>query len=156
MASLKQTMIAREHIGPDLDAAVFFMDMRTPRKDFEKYFERAKELGLRLIRVRAPVVSGNGTGDLHIQYITDEGDSRAESFDMVVLSVGLTISRETRELAARLSVRLGPNGFIDAGCFEPVSASRPGFFACGAFTGPKDIPQSVMEGSAAAAAAGPL
>jgi len=153
MASLKQTMIAREHIGPDLDAAVFFMDMRAPRKDFEKYFERAKDVGLRLIRVRAPVVSGNGTGDLHIQYITDEGDSRVESFDMVVLSVGLTISRETRELAARLGVELGPNGFIDAGCFEPVSASRPGFFACGAFTGPKDIPQSVMEGSAAAAAA---
>lgn len=153
MASLKQTIIAREHIGPDLETAVFFMDMRTPRKDFEKYFERAKGLGVRLIRSRVPVMSHDGAGDLYVQYMTEEGEPGGETFDMVVLSVGLTISNETKELAGKLGVRLGPNGFVDASCFEPVTASRPGFFACGAFTGPKDIPQSVTEGSAAAAAA---
>ena len=151
MASLKQTMIAKEHIGPHLDTAVFFMDMRTPRKDFEKYFEKAKDLGGRLIRSRVhSILPQNGTGNLYIHYVTEEGHSKGEIFDMVVLSVGLMISDETRELARKLDIRLGPNGFIDASCFEPVSTSRAGVYACGVLTGPKDIPQTVMEGSAAA------
>jgi heterodisulfide reductase subunit A-like polyferredoxin len=154
MASLKQTMIAKEHIGPDLDTAVFFMDMRTPRKDFEKYYERAKDLGGRLIRSRVhSVLPRSDTGDLFLNYVTESGESKAETFEMVVLSVGLMISPETEELAERLGVRLDLNKFVSASCFEPVATSRPGVYACGVFTGPKDIPQTVMEGSAAAAQA---
>jgi heterodisulfide reductase subunit A-like polyferredoxin len=154
MASLKQALIAKEHLGPDLDTAVFFMDMRTPRKDFEKYRERAKDSGGRLIRSRVhSVVPEDHTGNLYVQYATEQGDVKGERFDMVVLSVGLGISPETKELAKKLEVQLGPNDFVAASCFEPVTTSRPGLFACGVFTGPKDIPQTVMEGSAAAAEA---
>jgi heterodisulfide reductase subunit A-like polyferredoxin len=65
----------------------------------------------------------------------------------------MVMPQSNLDLAQRLDVDLGPNGFMEAVCFDPVSSFRPGVYACGAFTGPKDIPQSVMEGSAAAAAA---
>jgi heterodisulfide reductase subunit A len=154
MASLKQAIIAREHIGPHLDMALFYMDMRTPRKDFEKYCVAIKEQGARLIRSRVHSVDPvNDTGDLQIRYATEEGEIHTEIFNLVVLSVGGVTSPETIELADRLRVKLSPNRFMDTQAFTPVTTSRPGVFSCGFFNGPKDIPQSVMEGSAAAGAA---
>jgi heterodisulfide reductase subunit A len=154
MAALKQAVIAREHLGENLDMALFYMDMRTPRKDFEKYMVRIKDQGARLIRSRVHSVNQvNGNGDLEIRYVTEAGEVHDEVFDMVVLSVGMVIPKQTVDMAINLDVPLGPNNFMDATCFDPVASFRDGIYACGAFTGPKDIPQSVMEGSAAAAAA---
>jgi heterodisulfide reductase subunit A len=154
MVALKQAIIAREHVGPELDMALFYMDMRTPRKDFEKYCVRIKDQGARLIRSRVHSVDPVGdSGDLAIRYVTEEGGIQEESFNLVVLSVGGVISPGNIELARKLGVRLSHNRFMDTECFQPVSTSRPGIFSCGFFNGPKDIPQSVMEGSAAAAAA---
>jgi heterodisulfide reductase subunit A2 len=153
MASLKQAMIAREHLGPKLDMALFYMDMRTPRKDFEKYCTKIKDQGARLIRSRVHTIKeGNGNGDLEVRYVTEAGEVQDEIFDAVVLSVGMVIPPVTVDLANRLEVPLGPNNFLEASCFDPTATRREGIFSCGAFNGPKDIPQSVMEGSAAAAA----
>jgi heterodisulfide reductase subunit A len=153
MAALKQAIIAREHIGLELDMALFYMDMRTPRKDFEKYCVRIKEQGARLIRSRVYGVEPmSDSGDLRLRYITESGEPREEIFDLVVLSVGGVTSNNTINLANKLGVRLSPNNFMDTQCFAPVTTSRPGVFSCGFFNGPKDIPQTVMEGSAAAAA----
>ena len=153
MASLKQAVIAREHIGPELDMALFYMDMRTPRKDFEKYMVRIKDQGARLIRSRVHTVTPAGPGgDLEVRYITETGEVADEIFDAVVLSVGMVIPPDTVALAEKLEVPLSPNNFVEASCFEPTTTFREGIFSCGAFNGPKDIPQSVMEGSAAAAA----
>jgi heterodisulfide reductase subunit A len=153
MASLKQAVIAREHIGEHLDMAVFYMDIRTPRKDFEKYMVRIKDQGARLIRSRVHTIHELENGNLELRYVTETGEVHDEIFDAVVLSVGMVIPPETVALADRLEVPLGPNNFLEANCFQPTNCFRDGLFACGAFTGPKDIPQSVMEGSAAAAAA---
>ncbi|MDP3183145.1 MAG: FAD-dependent oxidoreductase [Desulfobaccales bacterium] len=154
MVALKQAIIAREHIGPDLDMALFYMDMRTPRKDFEKYYVRIKDQGARLIRSRVHTVRSVGNnGDLEVRYITETGEVQDETFEAVVLSVGMVIPPATKELAINLDVPLGPNDFVMASCFEPVTTYREGIYSCGAFNGPKDIPQTVMEGSAAAAAA---
>jgi heterodisulfide reductase subunit A-like polyferredoxin len=154
MASLKQAVIAREHIGPDLDMALFYMDMRTPRKDFEKYMVRSKDQGARLIRSRVHTVNPVGEdGDLEVRYVTETGEVVDEIFDAVVLSVGMVIPPETVELAKKLEIPLSPNNFVETSCFEPTTTFRQGVYSCGAFNGPKDIPQSVMEGSAAAAAA---
>ena len=57
------------------------------------------------------------------------------------------------ELCQRLDIDLSPGKFISTSCFEPVTTSRPGVYVCGALAGPKDIPLSVMEASAAACAA---
>jgi heterodisulfide reductase subunit A len=154
MVALKQAIIAREHIGPDLDMALFFMDMRTPRKDFEKYCVKIKDQGARLIRSRVHSVMPAGhDGDLEVRYVTEGGEVKDEIFDAVVLSVGMVIPPDVVALAQQLEVPLSPNNFVEASCFEPTSTFQDGIFSCGAFNGPKDIPQSVMEGSAAAAAA---
>jgi heterodisulfide reductase subunit A len=154
MASLKQAIVAREHLGPDLDMALFYLDLRTPRKDFEKYASKIKDQGGRLIRSRVHSVKpAPSDGDLEIRYVTEAGKVVDEVFDMVVLSVGMVMPPSTLELAQRLKVPLGPNDFMEASCFAPTTSFREGIFACGAFTGPKDIPQTVMEGSAAAATA---
>ena len=82
-----------------------------------------------------------------------QGELLEEIFDLVVLSVGGVTTPDTIDLARKLGVRLSHNQFMDTQCFAPVTTSRPGVFSCGFFNGPKDIPQTVMEGSAAAAAA---
>ncbi len=153
MYALKQALIAKDHVGPELDTAIFYMDMRTPRKDFEKYYERVKSQGARLIRSRVHTIDPLANGDLSIRYGTEAGEMVTETFDLVVLSVGLETGADMKELARELGVELSRNDFMETSCFTPVNTSRPGIFACGAFTGPKDIPQSVREGSAAAAAA---
>jgi heterodisulfide reductase subunit A len=157
MVALKQAIIAREHIGPQLDLALFYMDMRTPRKDFEKYCVNIKDQGARLIRSRVHSVEPlPDSGDLRIHYVTEAGEPQDEIFDLVVLSVGGVTSPDTINLARKLGIKLSQNRFMDAKCFEPVTTTRPGVFSCGFFNGPKDIPQTVMEGSAAAAAASQL
>jgi heterodisulfide reductase subunit A len=154
MAALKQAIIAREHIGPELDMALFYLDLRTPRKDFEKYSTRIMDQGARLIRSRVHSVTLAGhDGDLEIRYVSEEGDIQDEIFDLVVLSVGGVVTPGVITLAKKLGVKLSHNRFMDTECFKPVTTSRPGIYSCGFFNGPKDIPQTVMEGSAAAAAA---
>ena len=92
-------------------------------------------------------------GDLEVRYVTETGEVGDEIFDAVVLSVGMVIPPDTVELAKKLEIPLSPNNFVETSCFEPTTTFREGIYSCGAFNGPKDIPQSVMEGSAAAAAA---
>jgi len=137
MASLKQAIVAREHLGPGLDMALFYMDMRTPRKDFEKYCVKIKDQGARLIRSRVHSVKPAGdNGDLELRYVTETGLVADEVFDAVVLSVGMVMPPATIELAQRLQVDLGPNDFVEASCFAPTTTFRDGIYACGAFTGP--------------------
>ena len=94
------------------------------------------------------------TGNLRLRYARENGELAEEEFDMVVLSVGLQVSESTVENARRIGVELDHYNFAVTTPFEPVSTSRPGVFACGVFQGPKDIPSSVTEASAAACAAG--
>ncbi len=77
-----------------------------------------------------------------------------EDFDIVVLSVGLQVPASIADLAGRLDVELTDNNFAVTHPFAPIETSRPGVYACGVFQGPKDIPSSVMEASAAASLAG--
>jgi heterodisulfide reductase subunit A2 len=154
MAALKQAAIAREHIGPHLDMALFYMDIRTPRKDFEKYMVRIKDQGARLIRSRVHTVNSAGhDGNLEVRYVLETGEVKDEIFDMVVLSVGMVIPPDVVALSKQLQVPLSPNNFVENSCFSPTVTFRDGIYSCGAFNGPKDIPQSVMEGSAAAGSA---
>ncbi len=164
MYAIKEAMVAKEHCQDPLDTAVFYMDMRTYGKDFEKYYNRAREeQGVRFIRSRVYNVDAvPGSDDVLIQYASDAGDQsdghpeivvHQEQFDMVVLSVGVETSPETIELAKRLGVKLTEHNFAETDPFTPVSTSRPGIYVCGLFQGPKDIPFSVMEASAAACAA---
>ncbi|MBM4288600.1 MAG: 4Fe-4S dicluster domain-containing protein [Deltaproteobacteria bacterium] len=154
MAALKQALIAQEHVGPGLETTIFFMDMRTSRKEYEKYLERAKDQGVQLIRCRPHSIDEiRGSHDLRITYVTEAGEVQDEVFDLVVLSVAMETSGQTRQLAADLGVQLDEYDFIDSSCFTPVTTSQPGIYACGVALGPKDIPETVLDASAAATAA---
>jgi heterodisulfide reductase subunit A-like polyferredoxin len=157
MYAIKQAEIAREHSKGALDTTIFFMDLRTHGKDFERYYQRARtEHGLRFVRARIHSLEQvPDRHDLVLRYFTEDGAPAVETFDMVVLSVALEVSPEAMHLAATLGIDLVPETrFARTSPFAPVNASQPGIYVCGAFQGPKDIPQSVTQASAAAAAAG--
>ena len=158
MYAIKEAVIAKEHAGTDLDCTIFYMDMRTHGKDFERYYDDARNKhGVRFIRSRVPAVDTvKGRDELAITYVNEENAPTTESFDLVVLSVGMETPQALMELADRLGIDQTPGHFCDSPSFHPVSTSREGVFVCGAFAGPKDIPQSVVEASSAAAEAGAL
>ncbi|MBM3187479.1 MAG: FAD-binding protein, partial [Chloroflexi bacterium] len=138
-------------------------DLRAFGKDFDKYYERARdEYGVRFVRSRVAKVdqgapAGNGsTGTLKLSYVTEDDQLAHEEFDMVVLSTGLEVSEGTKELIQKLGLRRGEGGFCYTDEFAPLSTSRDGVFVCGAASGPKDIPETVMQASGAAAEAGAL
>lgn len=154
MYAIKQTLIAKEHVSSPLDAAVFYMDMRTYGKDFDKYYARAKdEKNVRFIRARVHTIEPLENGDLTLRYVQESGRMLEERFNMVVLSAGLSPAPAAVDLAGRLGIELNEYRYARTADIRPVRTSREGVYVCGTFQGPKDIPQSVMEASAAAAEA---
>jgi heterodisulfide reductase subunit A-like polyferredoxin len=156
MYAVKESMIAKEHVHGELDCAVFNMDMRTFGKDYEKYYLRARDKeGVRFIKARVhSIIEIPETGDLIIQYADEAGKMKEEIFSMVVLSVGLQVQPDAAELAQRLGIKLNKYHFVESNPFAPVVTSQPGIYTCGVLQGPKDIPGSVTEASAAACLAG--
>ncbi|SCY37361.1 FAD-dependent oxidoreductase [Desulfoluna spongiiphila] len=157
MYAIKQAIIAKEH-DPSLDCTIFYMDMRTHGKGFESCYNEAKEKhGIRFVRCRVHSVFGQpgDTPGQVLDYVDEAtGSLTREIYDIVVLSVGMEISREVKDLAHTLGVELTPGGFCKTGSFNPVATTRDGVFVCGALQGPKDIPQSVIEAGSAALSAG--
>lgn len=157
MYATKEAVIAKEHDNA-IEPTIFYMDLRAVGKDFEKYINRAKtEYGVRYIRSRIPAIEEDlKTRDLILRYETEDGEFHIEKFDLVVLSIGLIPGSFARELQEKLGIDVNEYGFCKVSEFDPLATSRQGIFACGAFTGPKDIPETVMEASAAAGKAGAL
>jgi heterodisulfide reductase subunit A len=154
MYAIKEAIIAKEHSHDPLDCTVFFMDIRSHGKDFERYYNKAKDEGIRFVRSRIQSIDPVGEeNNLLISYVTEDGRLAADEFDLVVLSVGLETSKESVDLYQKWGVALNSNQFIEKSSFNPVETSIPGMYACGVIQGPKDIPQSVVEASAAACAA---
>jgi heterodisulfide reductase subunit A len=151
MYATKEAIIAKEHL-PGVDTHIYFMDMRSFGKDFEKYYDRAKdEYGVVYRRCRIPQVEQDRTSKhLSIRYVDEKGALQKESYDMVVLSVGLQPCKELPEMSKILEVNLNRYGFIETDPFFQVATSRKGIYASGTVTEPKDIPESVTQASAAA------
>ena len=158
MYATKEAIIAREH-DARIEPTIFYIDIRSFGKGFEPYIERAKkEHGIHYVRCMVSSVKEvPGTHNLRVGYLAYEGEDgkrpvcREEEFDMVVLSVGLRPTAETRAMAERLGVKLNEFGFAETGGDTPTQTSQPGVFVAGAFAEPKDIPESVIEASCAAA-----
>jgi heterodisulfide reductase subunit A-like polyferredoxin len=154
MYATKQAMITKEHEA-DIDTTIFFIDMRAQGKGFDRFYERARdETGVRYVRsMISRVVPVPETDKLLINYSDSENVVREEEFDMIVLSVGLCANPSTADLAKKLGVDLNPYGFTRTDPLDVVATSQPGVYVCGAAQGPKDIPDSVQQGSSAAACA---
>lgn len=153
MYAIKEAVIAKEHSAGELDTTIFLMDMRSYGKDFERYYTRARdEQGVRFIKSRIYSInpSPDGEDNLAIRYSDEEGNVYWEEFDMVVLSVGFKPSCGSQELAQAVGVELNEFGFCKTQELSKAVTSRPGIFASGVFQGPKDIPETVVDASAAA------
>jgi len=153
MYAIKEAVIAKEHSPGDLETTIFLMDMRSYGKDFEKYYTRARdEQGVRFVKSRIFSVNPapDGSDNLAIRYSDEEGNVYWEEFDMVVLSVGFKASCGSKELAKAAGVELNEFGFCKTQEFSKAMTTQQGIFASGVFAGPKDIPETVVDASAAA------
>ena len=157
MYASKQAIIAGEHI-PGLATTIFYMDVRAQGKGFDRYYERAKgDHGVRYVRsMISRLVEEPDSGDIAVQYFDEQDRLTQESFDLVVLSVGLAPNPAGVELARRLEVETDRFGFAARRGLNPLLTSRAGVYTCGAFQAPRDIPDTVMQASGAAAEAGAL
>ena len=154
MYATKQAMIAKDR-NPDLEVTIFYMDIRPMGKDYERYYERAKaEYGIDYKRCAISSVKElQGSKNLLVTYVKEDGAFEELEFDSVVLSVGFTPPRTVQELARKMNLALNPQGFCQTDEFQPAQTSLRGVFVGGAFRNPRDIPESVVEGSSAAAMA---
>ncbi len=153
MYATKEAFIAREH-DAHIEPTIFYIDMRSFGKNFDDYVTRAKDHSVRFIRAMVSRIFEDPiSGDLELRYVDDSGSKKSEVFDMVVLSVGIQVPQAAQELAGKLEIDLDRYGFVVTDCYRPLATSRPGIFVSGAVKGPKDIPETVCEASAAAEAA---
>ena len=162
MYATKEAVMAREH-DPQVRAHVFMMDMRAFSKGYSAYYQRAREqYGIAYTRCRISGLQEDpATAEVLVRYAPGLDSPAAasiveEPFDLVVLSVGMEMSPAVRRLALNLGVELDDYGFCSTTLFDPVQTSRPGIYAAGPFREPKDIPETVVEASAAAADAAAL
>ncbi len=153
MYSMKEAIIAKEHAS-NLDATIFYMDIRAYGKEFEKYYLRAQnEYGVKFVRSRIASIDEDPlTKNLLVSYVEDNRPKTAE-FDMVVLAIGFTPPKDAKLLAKNMGISLNQYGFAKTTTFEPMDTTIPGIFVSGAFAGPRDIPETVANASGAAARA---
>jgi heterodisulfide reductase subunit A len=152
MYATKEAIIAKEHVGEDLACDIFFMDIRAFSKGFDEYYQRAKDLGVNYIRCRIPAIDEiPATRNLLITYLTEDDRKVTGEYDLVVLSVGMLPPKSAKDIADRFGIELNEFSFCRTSSFEPVASSRDGIFVSGPFTEPKDIPETVMQASGAAA-----
>ena len=152
----------RTHPGSgDVSCQVFFIDSRAYSKGYEEYYRRAeKKYGVEYTRCRISEVKQNPeTNNLILRYSApyeNQAVPQEKEFDLVVLSVGMEISESVKDLGRQLGIQLDEYGFCHTTLFDPLQTSRDGLYVAGPFREPKDIPESVMEGSGSAAKAAQL
>ncbi len=152
----------RTHPGSgDVFCQVFFIDSRAYSKGYEEYYRRAEEkYGVVYTRCRISEVNENpDNNNLFLRYSSpyeNQASLEIAEFDLVVLSVGMEISESVQNLGRQLGIELDQYGFCHTTLFDPLQTSRDGLYVAGPFREPKDIPESVTDGSGAAAKAAQL
>jgi len=153
MVSLKEAMVTKERFAETIETTIFYMDMRTFGKDYELFLNRAKtDYGIRMIRSRPHTITEDPeTKNISITYALEEKALQmTEEFDMVVLSTGFRVPGSSVELARQLGIELNIHDFVKTDPFNSVVTSRPGVYVCGVAQSPKDIPETMVQASAAA------
>jgi len=147
MYTTKEAIIVKEH--QDVECSIFYIDMRSFGKDFDQYIERAKTMGIRYHRAIPSVEQIPGTKNLLLNYETEEGNIESMEVDLLVLAVGLCPPGDYEEISKKIGIELNKYNFCKTTETAPVETSRDGVFVCGAFSGPKDIPETVTQASGA-------
>jgi len=170
MYAAKEAIMTVEHAraeardgngAADVHCQVFFMDTRAYSKGYEEYYRRAEnKYGVQYTRCRlSDIKEDPQTKNLRVRYAAPEAGADGmieQEFDLVVLSVGMEIAEPVKQLGRTLGVQLDDYGFCHTTLFDPLQTSRPGVYVAGPFREPKDIPETVVEASGAAANAARL
>lgn len=150
MYATKEALILKEHY-PEVEVTIFYIDIRAYGKGFESYYERAREAGVKYVRCQPSSIKQiPSNNDLIIRYQDEQGKCNEEIFEMVMLSCGLRPAAAGHELAEKLGVKTTKDGFCLTNGLDPVATNVEGIYAVGAFTAPKDIPETVIQAGAAA------
>jgi len=155
MYATKEASIAKE-ANPDIDITIYYMDIRAYGKDFQQYYDHAKELGVKYIRGRPSSVYENKDKSVNIRYKnTQTGKVEENTVDMLVLSTAIIPSPGNKKLGETLGIEVDENGFFkqESLLTDPIQSTKKGIFLAGCIQGPKDIPDSVSMASGAAAKA---
>ncbi|WP_319581924.1 CoB--CoM heterodisulfide reductase iron-sulfur subunit A family protein [uncultured Pseudodesulfovibrio sp.] len=153
MYTAKQTILTKDHM-PDSQSYVFYMDIRSPGKNYDEFTRRAmEEYGARYIRGRVSAIQPKNGRYLVKGADTLLGQQVEIEADLIVLAVGAEAAKGAGELAEKLRISYDPYGFFLEGHpkLKPVETNTAGIYLAGSCQGPKDIPSSVAQGDAAAA-----
>jgi heterodisulfide reductase subunit A len=147
MFAIKEAILAKERTGGQAQTTIFYMDMRTFGKDFQRYRDSAEmQTGVRFVRSRVHTIEHNDkSGDLTIVYVDQAGTRQEESFDLVVLAAGQRPPEGSNELAEKLGIELNPWGFSRTQPFSSGQSTREGITIAGPFSGLRDISESVIQ-----------
>jgi heterodisulfide reductase subunit A-like polyferredoxin len=154
MSSAKEALAALETVQ-DLDVSIYCTDVRAFGKEFDSYINRIRdEHGVKFIRAcPSRIVELAENHRVQIEYPDPAGAVQRPEFDLAVLGAGIQVPSSVKEMAGRLGLELNSFGFAQTQRLAPLATSRPGVWVAGAFQEPKDIAESVSQGSAAAARA---
>jgi heterodisulfide reductase subunit A len=152
--STKEAVLAWEH-DHDVASYIFYTDLRGSGKGFRDYMDRAQQnYSVSFVHGRVAQILEDEEHNPIIKY-EDAASMRPQrmAVELVVLATSLVPRHDAADLAAVLDIELDEFGFVRTDPFAPTDTSRPGIVACGCCLGPADIPQSVVQASAAAARA---
>lgn len=152
MYSLKQAYVLKKMLG--IDVTVYYMDIRATGKGYEDLYWRAQEAGVVFIRGKVAEIWQSNNGKLIVQAEdTLTGEVREDEYDMVALAVPMVPPAGLKDLAEKLKVPLGEDGFITEKHpkLDPVDSLVTGIFACGCSLSPKDVRDTVSDALGAAA-----
>lgn len=156
MYTAKHAILTRDHY-PDTNCYVFYIDVRTPGKNFDEFYRRAVEqYGVHYIKGQVGKVTPMSDGTLDVQgsdlILNRQIHIKA---DMVVLAASIEADKSARPLATMLTTSMDNNDFfLEAHAkLRPVESPTAGIFLAGCCQGPKDIPETVAQSSGAAAKA---
>jgi len=156
MYTIKNAVLLKDHY-PDMEITIFYIDMRTNFKGYEEFYRRAREMGIAFIRGKPAEVSEDPNTGNPVIFSENQMTGRAMSLeaDMVVLSQSAVPRVGMDKLARTLNVTTDGSGFLLEAHpkLKPIDTSTSGIFISGSAQGPKDIPFSVAQGSAAASRA---
>ncbi len=147
MYSLKEARKIKE-IAKDTDVSIYYMDLRAFGKGHYRYFLETEKMGIQFKNFRIPSVTEDSAGNLLIKY-EEDGKMRTETYDLVILSTGQEINKETKKLLDIIGVKKDEYGFVIEKEFETFKTSKKNVYVAGSLVDPKDIENSVIEARAA-------
>jgi heterodisulfide reductase subunit A2 len=155
MVSVKEALLAKDKTnvttGGEIDTAIFYMDMRTFGKSFQRYRDNAEnQNGVRFERSRIHSITTDAAGDLILRHTATDGQQQEETFNLVVLATGQRPAAGTAAMAEMLQLERNRWGFVQPEPLSLTRTNREGVVLAGSFAGLKDISDSVIQASAAA------